>query len=69
MVKVFRTSVRTKKQAREILSRISEVFPEANASFDLEDCDKILRIESEGISSEPVIELISNAGFSGDELE
>jgi tRNA G26 N,N-dimethylase Trm1 len=69
MVKVFKTSVKTKKQAREILSVIAETFPDASASFDLEDCDKILRIESGAVSSEPVIQIISKAGFFGIELE
>jgi hypothetical protein len=69
MVKVFKTSIKTKKQAREILSVIAEVFPDANASFDLEDCDKILRIDSESVNSEPLIQILSEAGFSGVELE
>lgn len=69
MVKVFKTNVKNKKQANEVLREMKTVFPEAALNFDLEDCDKVFRIESETISSESVLQFIRQAGFKGEELQ
>jgi hypothetical protein len=45
MVEVFKTNVNDPQQARMLLDRIRREFTGYEASFDLEDCDKILRVE------------------------
>ena len=45
MVEVFKTNVRTKRQAKIVVARIHKSFADLSANFDLEDCDKILRIK------------------------
>lgn len=47
MIFVFKTSVKTKKQIKALKPHIDNILPKAKWNFDLEDCDKILRIESE----------------------
>jgi hypothetical protein len=69
MVKVFKTGVKHKKQAGEILLIMKHEFPEACANFDLEDCDRILRVESESVDSESVIRIIATVGFTAEELQ
>lgn len=65
MVEVFCTNIQDSTVASKILNEIEEKFPGLKANFDLEDCDKILRIEF-SISFEPkeIIELVSHQGHT-----
>ena len=47
MIFVFKSSVKTKIQAKKLKPHIDNILPNAKWNFDLEDCDNILRIESE----------------------
>ncbi|KYG79668.1 hypothetical protein AWW67_10085 [Roseivirga seohaensis] len=46
MIEVFATNITSEGKAKRILTQIEEIFPAYIANFDLEDCDKILRIET-----------------------
>ena len=63
MIYVFKTSVRTKIQAKSIKSHIDKILPNAKWNFDLEDCDKILRIDSELNISLPI-----NCSFTSEKM-
>jgi hypothetical protein len=65
-VLVFRTSVKNLKQVK-VLSKYLNVFGMWN--FDLEDCDKILRIECQSLQTEFIINLMHSKGFECNELE
>jgi tRNA G26 N,N-dimethylase Trm1 len=45
MIEIFKTNVKTKSQSRGVLHLLNSIFAEARINFDLEDCDKILRVE------------------------
>ena len=45
MIFVFKTSVKTKTQIKKLQPHIDKILPKAKWNFDLEDCDKILRID------------------------
>lgn len=45
MVEVFKTNVQDRKQANRVLEQIHKTGLNYNASFDLEDCDRILRVK------------------------
>jgi hypothetical protein len=45
-VEVFKTNVLNKRAAKVILEEIGFHQPEYKCNFDLEDCDKVLRIEN-----------------------
>ena len=47
MIYVFKTSVRTKIQAKKLKPHIDQLLVKAKWNFDLDDCDKVLRIDSE----------------------
>jgi hypothetical protein len=49
MVAVFKTDVETEDKAHVLLHVLSKMFPGSKINFDLEDCDNILRVETEGI--------------------
>ena len=46
MVEVFKTNVKDRAQAVMLIQRIHETFTGYKANFDLEDCDRILRVRS-----------------------
>ncbi|TGD78612.1 hypothetical protein EU557_20525 [Hymenobacter wooponensis] len=70
MVEVFRTNVKARRHARLLLARIHENFRNYRANFDLEDCDQILRVESqcEHIHPNGLIQLLQEAGFQAEVL-
>lgn len=45
-VKVYKTDIDDKSRAKTILDEIRQLLPGSNPSIDLDDCDKVLRIEN-----------------------
>lgn len=46
MVEVFKTNVTKSKIAHGLVRRLIAVLPTYRMTFDLEDCDRIFRVES-----------------------
>jgi hypothetical protein len=44
MIEVFQTNVNSPQQAERITALLRHSYPSAVITFDLEDCDRILRI-------------------------
>lgn len=65
MVEVFKTNINSKKKAKQVLLLLKDLFPLAQINFDLEDCDKILRIETveASIDDKIVVQLMNQNGF------
>ncbi|TLU96935.1 hypothetical protein FEM55_03420 [Dyadobacter sediminis] len=65
MVEIFKTNVESNDQAHLLIEQINRIFTGYQASFDLEDCDRILRISfTEGmVQSECLIRLLHDFGF------
>ena len=63
MVEVFKTNVLLKKQALELAKKLSEQFPQIKINFDLEDCDKVLRVEGNNVVPDKIIETINLNGY------
>jgi hypothetical protein len=70
MIEVFKTNVTEQHHANMIVDRIHHAFTDHQANFDLEDCDKILRVKCTGgiISSPCLIALLQNLGFNAEVL-
>ena len=70
MVEVFKTNVEDFEQAKDILDAIHSNFINYHANFDLEDCDKVLRVEHKGnyIESECILHLLKQYGYKGEIL-
>ena len=45
-VEIFATNVQEVSQAKDLVNILLKIFPEYLINFDLEDCDRILRVES-----------------------
>jgi hypothetical protein len=63
MVEVYKTNVRQKRQAQRLLNILSKQFPMFSINFDLEDCDKILRVEGKNIPQEKIARLVTENGY------
>jgi len=65
IIEVFKTNVRHHEQAKMLSIVIHYTFKAFTANFDLEDCDRILRVKSENEPIEPpcIIELLNDLGF------
>ena len=69
MVQVFKTNVQQPDQAKMIVGMLQEYFPASDINFDLEDCDKILRVKHEEVLSTEVPPLLTKRGFVCEELQ
>ena len=69
MVEVYKTNVRHKRQAKKILNVLSEQFPMFSINFDLEDCDKILRVEGKNIPQKKIVRTVTENGYQCTVLE
>lgn len=69
MVSIFKTNIQADNQAKAILQVLQNTFPNSRINFDLDDCDKILRIEASVIYSVCIISAMDKLGFKCVELE
>ncbi len=69
MVEVFKTNVRKVDHASQIVAILLEHFPGSKINFDLEDCDKILRVEGHNFLTDKVKMLVEQNGFDCSVLE
>ncbi len=49
MVEIFKTSIESREQSETVKQDLLTLFPSAKINFDLDDCDRILRIEDDKI--------------------
>jgi len=63
MVEVFRTNVHEPKDAQYLATWLQQQFPGSRINFDLDDCDRILRIEAGQVAVQQVTRLLQQKGF------
>lgn len=70
MVEIFRTNIDEPKYANRVIELIHKSFNGYQANFDLEDRDRILRIECTSGQIQPllVINFLKNLGFRAELL-
>lgn len=68
-VKIFSTDIENKTQVNDISSAICSLFPHSIVTVDLEDCDKVLRVEGNIPTNECIISLLTKLGFRCEVLE
>ncbi|QNF33980.1 hypothetical protein HUW51_15080 [Adhaeribacter swui] len=70
MVEVFKTNVQDRDHAVILVDHIHQAFQGYRANFDLEDCDKILRVASthEFIRASCLIKLLGEFGYEAEVL-
>lgn len=63
MVEVFKTNVQEFAEAQNLVALLRRHFPNSKINFDLDDCDKVLRVEGNDLRIEKVMTLIMEKGF------
>jgi hypothetical protein len=62
MIEVFKTDVQSVEQSKPLIRKLKNNIPGGCVNFDLEDCDKVLRVEGDGFSVEAIIKLLRKNG-------
>jgi hypothetical protein len=63
IVEVFKTNVNEVEPSEILIRQLLDHFPESRINFDLEDCDKILRVEAKAIIPEKIVEVLIANGY------
>lgn len=66
-VEIFKTNVNNQKLASKVVSDLNQLYPECHINFDLEDCDKVLRIESN--NSIDILGILNNGKSNNIQIE
>ena len=69
MIEVFKTNVDNPPEADTVLRLLAHEFPDFKVNFDLEDCDKILRVKGTFIDPMRVVEYVVSQGFDCEILD
>jgi hypothetical protein len=64
MIEIFKTNVETADDACTIVQQLLVHFPGSRINFDLQDCDRILRVEGKTFSVDQVMMLVCQNGFN-----
>ena len=64
MVYVFKTSVKYKKQIKELVVEIEQIQGIKEWSFDLNDCENILRIVATSDISQKVCQILNSLDYN-----
>lgn len=69
MIEIFKTDITCADKAKWLIEQIHQTFSSYKANFDLEDCDKILRVvNSKGYINNNFIDWLKNAGCNAEIL-
>jgi len=68
IISVYKTDVNAKSKLRKAKPVLNRILLDSKWNFDLEDCDKILRVESYISFSEILIKELSKIGIHCEEL-
>jgi hypothetical protein len=69
MIEVFKTNVELEEQVESIKASLIRMFSSLKINFDLDDCDKILRVEGHEFSVDHIRETIHTLGYTCEVLE
>lgn len=69
MIEIFKTNVQKKSETNHIIAIIKKQFPDYAINFDLEDCDRILRVEAFKLETNDIIMHLNSLGYSCVKLE
>lgn len=69
MVEVFKTNVQEHELAKQLTAELLSHFPQCKINFDLQDCDRILRVEGKDILPGKVMQVININGYLCQVLE
>jgi hypothetical protein len=69
MVEVFKTNVRSTREAKRVIQKLGEEFPSHKINFDLSDRDRILRIQGNAILERDIINVVTSLHYNCEIIE
>ena len=66
---IFKTNLADKKHVKKLFPLFRSMQGISRWNVDLEDCEKILRIEAEQLCAEQIETMLANAGYFCEELQ
>ncbi len=69
MVEIFKTNVEDKSLAKMMIEILYTELPPCRINFDLDDCDRILRVEGEYLPLELIQKTVIQKGIKCEILE
>ena len=63
VVEVFKTNVEHETEAKELVEMLRQRFPGSRVNFDLQDRDRILRVEDKEVPIDTIVGIMKTAGF------
>ncbi|WP_125723725.1 hypothetical protein [Flavobacterium ustbae] len=69
IVEIFKTNVQKESDRDYVIAVMQNQFPEYQINFDLEDCDKILRVEGIDLQYDTVMNEVHGLGYTCVRLE
>ncbi|WP_240622682.1 hypothetical protein [Flavobacterium crocinum] len=64
IVEIFKTNVQKESEKDYIIAVLQSQFTDYKINFDLEDCDKILRVEGIDIQCDNIMDYVHCLGFT-----
>lgn len=68
MISIFKTNIENNSQIEKISKQLDGLIGRFNWNFDLEDCDRILRVESDNSFTVEILDILKSKGFVAIEL-
>ena len=69
MGEVFKTNVRSIRKAKLIIQKLTKEFPAHKINFDLNNCDKISRVQGKNILQTEIINVVTALDYECEILE
>ncbi|MHC0446094.1 hypothetical protein ACWA1F_11830 [Flavobacterium sp. 3-218] len=69
IVEIFKTNIQKESDRDYVIAVMQNQFPEYQINFDLEDCDKILRVEGVDLQYDTVMNEVCGLGYTCERLE
>lgn len=69
MIEVFKTNVQEDRQSAMLTCMLQQQLPGSDIHFDLEDCDRILRVKYPVVRAAEIASLLKKHGFHCEALE
>ena len=64
VVEVFKTNVEHETEANALVEKLRQRFPNGRVNFDLQDRDRILRVEGRDVCVDAILAIMISAGFT-----
>ena len=68
MVEVFKTNINKAGSSKILVKKLLKHYPGSCVNVDLQDCDKVLRVEGENVCPRKIVELVTADGYECEPL-